>query len=164
MTIRDGYEAMNQAVKYFYKAMNSDMYPTEQSEGIFGVQMVPNKEQHGDKTRVSIGNLVFLVWVPLYQALYRQHDALRHEMVMMILRGKFPEWFEDQVKKFANSTFGKRVLYVQDLLERGFDNIKYDILLLRYRWGEISDADMDTLPYAPPVRWFPDPTAGFPDF
>ncbi len=159
MIIWEGYEAVSKAVKYFFEAMSLDLFPLEKDEGIFGVQMAPKEEQHGDETRLSIGNLVFQVWVPMYHALYRQRDELRHEMVMMILMGRFPEWFEGQVKAFAKTRDGKRLRYVHELLGRGFSDIKYDILLLRFRWGQISDADMATLPKLSPVRWAPDPTA-----
>lgn len=142
MTIRHGYNMMNQAVEDFYAAMKRDSYPMEETEGIFGIQMEPKYERYDDTTRVSMGNLVYLVWVAMWKAKFPNHDTWKNEIVMMILMGKFPEWFQLEVMEYVATKEGSMNAYVHELLERGLDNIKYDILLLRFRWGEITEKDV----------------------
>lgn len=142
MTIRHGYNMMNQAVEDFYAAMKRDSYPMEETEGIFGIQMEPKYERYDDTTRVSMGNLVYLVWVAMWKAKFPNHDTWKNEIVMMILMGKFPEWFQLEVMEYVATKEGSMNAYVHELLERGLDNIKYDILLLRFRWGEITERDV----------------------
>ena len=142
MTIRHGYNMMNQTVDEFYEAMRRDSYPSAESEGIFGIQMEPKYERYDDTTRVSMGNLVFLVWVAMWKAKFPDHTTWKNEIVMMILMGKFPEWFQLEVLEYVATKEGSKNAYVHELLERGVENIKYDILLLRFRWGEITEKDI----------------------
>ena len=144
MTIRHGYNIMDDAVKTFFEAMKHDSYPIEESEGVFGIQMVPKYERYDNTTRVSMGNLVYLVWMAMWKA---KEDTIvwKNEIVMMILMGKLPEWFQLEVMEFVNTNEGKNNAYVHELIERGMDNIRYDILLVRFRWGDITEEDIKML-------------------
>lgn len=142
MTIRHGYNMMDKAVDAFFEALKRDCYPTEESEGIFGIQMEPKYERYDDTTRVSLGNLVYLVWVALWKAKGNAHSAWKNEIVMMILMGKLPEWFQLEVMEYVATKDGSRNAYANELLERGVENIMYDILLCRFRWGDITEEDV----------------------
>lgn len=142
MTIRHGYNMMDKTVDAFFEAMKRDCYPTEESEGIFGIQMEPKYERYDDTTRVSLGNLVYLVWLALWKLKGNAQAAWKNEIVMMILMGKLPEWFQLEVMEYVATKEGSRNAYANELLERGVENIMYDILLCRFRWGDISEADV----------------------
>lgn len=145
ITIRHGYNMMDQTVQEFFKAMKSDCYPMHESEGLFGIQMEPAYERYEDTTRVSLGNLVYLVWLAMWKYKFPKHDAWRNEIVMMILMGKLPEWLQLEIMEYSQSKEGQQNNYVNELLRRGLDNITYDILLYRYRWGEITEKDIKFL-------------------
>lgn len=145
VTIRHGFNMMDKTVQDFFNAMKSDMYPSLETEGMFGIQMEPAYERYEDSTRVSLGNLVFLVWMAMWKHKYPKHDAWRNEIVMMILMGKLPEWLQLEIMEYANTKEGEQNNYVSELLRRGLDNITYDIVLYRYRWGEITEKDIKFL-------------------
>jgi hypothetical protein len=145
ITIRHGYNMMDKATKGFFAAMKNDSYPIEENEGIFGVQMTPAEEMVDGTVRPSLGNLVYLTWLAIWKSKWtaKEEDrALRSEVVMMILAGKLPEWFQLEAMEYAESAAGKHNAYVNELLRRGVENITYDTLLVKFCWGEISEADI----------------------
>lgn len=150
ITIRHGYNFISKAVGNLFSAFKNDAYPPEDTEGLFGIQMNPANERVEDTIRPSLGNLVYLTWLAIWKdKIHKQNDedgkALRNEVVMMILMGKYPEWFQLEVMEFAQSPSGSQNAYVHELLRRGLENITYDTMLYKFCWGHISQADIDFL-------------------
>ena len=149
ITIRHGYNLMDKAVKEFFVAMQNDTYPTEDTEGIFGIQMEPSQESVEGTMQVSLGNLVYLTWLAVWKSKYTKQDeerkAFRNEIVMIILLGKLPEWWQLEVMEFSQTQEGRQNAYANQLIRRGLDSIKYDTLLYKFCWGEISEKDIDFL-------------------
>lgn len=146
ISIRHGYNLMDKAVRGLFTAFTNDSYPIEENEGLFGIQMIPAEELIEGTMRTSLGNLVYLTWLAIWKSKRTKEDpecaALRNEIVMMILMGKLPEWFQLEVMEHAASKEGAHNAYVHELLRRGVEFITYDVLLYKFRWGEITETDI----------------------
>jgi hypothetical protein len=146
ITIRHGYNLMDKAVKELFAGFANDAYPIEESEGLFGIQMTPAYEQIDGTTRTSLGNLVYLTWLAIWKSKFTEGDperkVFRNEIVMMILMGKLAEWFQLEVLEYAATKDGSHNAYANELLRRGMENITYDVLLMKFRWGELDETDI----------------------
>jgi hypothetical protein len=146
ITIRHGYNLMDKAVKELFAGFTNDAYPIEESEGLFGIQMTPAYEQIDGTTSTSLGNLVYLTWLAIWKIKFTEGDperkAFRNEIVMMILMGKLAEWFQLEVLEYSGTKDGSHNAYANELLRRGMENITYDVLLMKFRWGELDETDI----------------------
>ena len=154
MTLKQGFTMVSRFTVGLFSALREDDYPENMIESFFGIQMDPPLEQLDGKSVRSIGNLVYGVWLALYKyhtvVLNHDPDKLRHEIIFMVLMGKLPEWFQLEVLSMATHAeehdgMAVSVMKAQELVARGFDRIKYDLLLYRFKWGELSESDLQSL-------------------
>jgi hypothetical protein len=145
VNLRHGYNLMDKAAVGLFEALCKESYPSQTVEGLFGMQMEPANELYQGVLVPTIGNLVQLVWLALFKDKYKGKvtPALRTQVVMMILLGKYPEWWELEVMEFASSPEGHRNIFVQQLLHRGMQHIKYDKMLYMFKYADnLSEQDL----------------------
>ena len=135
---------------------DNDMYPTENMELIFGIEMGSN-ENKVDRGYIGIdfpiGNLMLNVWLFLYKAYfefetvdYDEDDQqarskavkdtlllFRRNMASALLAGNLPGWFQSSVMIYRNkykehpNVSSRRIdNYVEELCRREFKGIKWD--------------------------------------
>ena len=146
-TLLSGYKMLNSIVSSVFAHFKDSHTPMPpQSEGVMGIHADPPFDIVNGRMVITIGGLVRRLWYALWRT--KKHEdkvKLQQEVVMMMLLGNYPEWLQlEALELAADESNGDRRV-AQELLERGLDNIKYDILLFRLKWGPLSETDIQSL-------------------
>ena len=139
-SLKVAYGMLDRGLVGFFNALEADAYPVHDTEGFYGIQMNPPNEIINGKRVKSIGNLVYLAWLQLWTFMFEDKAKTRMEICFSMLDGRFPIWLEGEIRQLAQSKYNN--VYVEELMSRGLENIKYDPMLFRFVWGPLSEEDV----------------------
>jgi hypothetical protein len=146
LTLSNGFSVINNLVNNLFTSLQEDILPAKSLEGVFGIQVNAGPEIFHGKTAIPMGALMFKVWKELWKNQRENIPELKMQIAMAVLQGKLPEWIQLEVLQLATSDCApENNICCTHLFERGFENIKFDVLLFRLKWGEITESDLKLL-------------------
>ncbi|KAI3639745.1 hypothetical protein MIR68_002439 [Amoeboaphelidium protococcarum] len=119
----------------FFEALQDDVYPTEDSESVFGIEMDQSGAQSFNVAEWKTGHLMYGAW----QTLWKNGMIDMSNMTAAMQRGELPKFFEKTARDL-NTKYEEAcrvghgdmymTAYVQELVKRDFRGIVWDHVVL----------------------------------